>query len=126
MFQNYSVILLLLSITLISSFVQAQPVPGQQQDIDKGRLEYEARCMHCHGDKADGKGHLIGFLKIAPANLSVLNKSSGGNCVTEKVLKAVLGRHKSGNEDNKMPLLKDVMSLEKVYLLSEYIKSVQK
>ena len=124
MFQNYNIMLLLFSVALTSSFAQA--ASAQQEDINKGRLEYEARCMHCHGDKADGKGHLVTFLKIAPANLTILKQSSDGGGVTEKVLKAVLGRHKSGTEDAKMPLLKDVLSLEKVYLIGEYIKSVQK
>jgi len=124
MFQNLSVMLLFFSIILAGSFAQA--ASNQQELINKGRAEYKARCLHCHGDNADGKGHLISFLKIVPADLTTINKSSGGNYVTEKVLKAVLGRHKSGDEQAKMPLLKDVLSLEKVYLISEYIKSVQK
>ncbi|MCW8931479.1 MAG: hypothetical protein OQL19_14720 [Gammaproteobacteria bacterium] len=123
MFQKFT-ITFLLSISLAASFAQAAPV--EEESINKGRLEYEARCMHCHGDKADGKGHLVSFLKITPADLTVLNQSSDKSCVAEKVMKAVLGRHKSTTEGAKMTLLKDVISLEKVYFISEYIKSVQK
>jgi len=123
MLKKTSAVLLLLSTTLTSSLTLAST--ANQEVLNKGRAEYEARCMHCHGENADGKGHLIGFLKIAPADLTVINKTNGGNYVTDKVLKAVLGRHKAG-EDKKMPLLKDVLSIEKVYMISEYIKSIQK
>lgn len=123
MTKKISALLLLLSSTLTVSNAIASE--NNQELVNKGRAEYEARCMHCHGENADGKGHLISFLKIAPADLTVLNKTNGGNYVTDKILKAVLGRHKAG-EDKKMPLLKDVLSIEKVYLISEYIKSVQK
>lgn len=91
---------------------------------DKGRAVYAQRCLHCHGDKADGKGHLIDFLKVVPADLTALNRQNKG-CVAERVLKAVIGRHATGNKEHKMPLLKDYLSPEEVYFVSEFIKSVQ-
>ena len=117
MFQNYRAILLVGSITLFSSMAQASAV-------EQGKAEFEARCQQCHGSKGDGNGHLVDFLKIKPANLTTLSKD--GKCVTDKVLTAVLGRHKSSYEEAKMPLLKDALSLDKVYYISEYIKTIQK
>ncbi len=89
---------------------------------DKGRAVYAQRCLHCHGEKADGKGHLIDFLKVVPADLTALNRQNKG-CVAERVLKAVIGRHAT---KEKMPLLKDTLSPEDIYFVSEFIKSVQK
>lgn len=93
--------------------------------LSKGRSIYAQRCLHCHGDQADGKGHLVDFLKVAPADLTGLQKQGKG-CVTERVLKAVLGRHTTDTKEHKMPLLKDNMTPEDVYAVSEFIKSVQK
>lgn len=91
--------------------------------LDKGRAVYAQRCLHCHGENADGKGHLIDFLKVVPADLTVLQQQKKG-CVAERVLKAVLGRHTT--VEHKMPLLKDNLTPEDVYFVSEFVKSVQK
>lgn len=89
----------------------------------KGEAVYQARCMYCHGAEADGKGHLVDFLKVQPANLSTICAGQSEGCVTDRVLKAVLGRHEAG--DRKMPLLKDYLSVDEVYYLSEFIKTKQ-
>jgi mono/diheme cytochrome c family protein len=94
-------------------------------DLDKGRAVYAQRCLHCHGENADGKGHLIDFLKVVPADLTVLQQQKKG-CVAERVLKAVLGRHTTTAPEHKMPLLKDNLTPEDVYFVSEFVKSVQK
>lgn len=60
-----------------------------------------------------------------PADLTALQKQSKG-CVTERVLKAVLGRHTTTTKEHKMPLLKDNITPEDVYAVSEFIKSIQK
>ncbi len=93
--------------------------------VEKGRAVYAQRCLHCHGENADGKGHLIDFLKVTPADLTSLQGQKKG-CITERVLKAVLGRHTTGNNEHKMPLLKDYLSPEEIYFVSEFVKSVQK
>jgi mono/diheme cytochrome c family protein len=103
--------------------VQAEETSKEM--IEKGRKEFEMRCMHCHGDQGDGKGHLNAFLKIAPADLTQLNTQSNG-CVTERILKAVLGRHSTTDGKHNMPLLVDVLTPESIYLLAQYIKSIQK
>lgn len=96
-----------------------------QENIDQGRQEYEVRCKHCHGDNGDGKGNLNAFLKIVPADLTVLKQQTDG-CVTDRVLKAVLGRHATTDGKHSMPLLATVLTPESIYLLSQYIKSIQK
>ncbi|MEW6647921.1 MAG: c-type cytochrome [Pseudomonadota bacterium] len=93
--------------------------------LDKGRNVFAQRCLHCHGENADGKGHLVDFLKVTPADLTTLNKQNKGS-VTERVLKAVIGRHSTGTKEHKMPLLKDSLTPEDVYFVSEFIESIQK
>lgn len=93
--------------------------------VSKGKAIYNQRCLHCHGENADGKGHLIEFLKVVPADLTKLRSQKGG-CVTERVLKAVLGRHTTASQKHNMPLLKEYLSPEDIYFVSEYIKTLQK
>ena len=91
--------------------------------IAAGKQVYTNRCLHCHGDTGQGDGNLVTALKVKPADLSVLNQNS---CVAKKVLAAVLGQHKTGDAEIKMPPLKEVLTLEKVYAVSAYIETLQK
>ena len=100
--------------------------PGFAMDkslVEAGSKVYFNRCMHCHGEKGLGDGHLIGALKVKPTDLTQLDNSG---CVTKKVLGAVLGQHKTGYDNSKMPPLKEVLDLEKVYAVSAYIETLQK
>ena len=114
-------------ITTIFLFVVASlgNIAMAADPVDKGRAVYAQRCLHCHGENADGKGHLIDFLKVTPADLTTLKRQNKA-CVAERVLKAVIGRHATGNNEHKMPLLKDYLSPEDIYFVSEFVKSVQK
>lgn len=116
-------LLAILAGVVISGSANAAAV-DQQSVVAKGQGIYETRCMHCHGEGADGQGELKEFLKIVPADLSRLCEGTSPDCVTDRVLKAVLGKHKAG--DNNMPLLVNYLSVDQVYLLTEYIKTRQK
>ncbi len=100
----------------------SQAIAADSTAVAKGQDVFKQRCLHCHGENADGTGHLREYLKITPANLTELKQN--GNCVTDKVLKAVLGRHTT--DKHNMPLLKDYLSPEEIFFISEYIKSKQK
>jgi mono/diheme cytochrome c family protein len=89
--------------------------------VEQGKTLYENRCAHCHGENADGSGQLIEYLNVKPANIVSLCEGSPDSCITDRVLGAVLGRHEVGGK--KMPLLKDYISVEDVYALSEYLKT---
>ncbi len=121
---NKATTTILLFAALMGSNVAVAADSGAKE-VDKGRAIYAQRCLHCHGEKADGKGHLIDFLKVSPADLTALRSQNKG-CITERVLKAVLGRHVTANKEHKMPLLKDYLSPEEIYSVSEFIKSIQK
>jgi uncharacterized protein (DUF433 family) len=60
---------------------------------------------------------------VKPANIIGLCGGRPESCITDRVVKAVLGRHELGGK--KMPLLKDYISVEDVYALSEYLKSMR-
>lgn len=110
----------LLSLTLGFS---APATATDQATVEQGKQVYFSRCAHCHGEGGQGDGHLVGVLKVKPADLSQLDEKG---CVAKKVLGAVLGRHESGLEGNKMPLMMDVLSLEEVYAVTSYVETLVK
>jgi mono/diheme cytochrome c family protein len=97
------------------------PASASSPVVEQGKTLYENRCLHCHGVNADGQGELIEHLNVKPANIVGLCMGRPDSCMTDRVLKAVLGRHEVGSK--KMPLLKDYISVEDVYALSEYLKT---
>ena len=108
---------------LLMSMSSVNAASDQADLAMKGEKIYQELCVHCHGAKGDGQGHLVKFLKIKPADLTQINKDG---CMAKSVLKAVLGRHKTGYENVEMPLLKDRLSLEEVYAVTEYIETIVK
>lgn len=115
-------VLLALSILLLPLGFSASAVAADDQaTLAQGKQVYFSRCAHCHGESGKGDGHLVGVLKVKPVDLSQLDENG---CVAKKVLGAVLGRHESGLEGNKMPLLMDVLSLEEVYAVTSYVETL--
>jgi mono/diheme cytochrome c family protein len=117
--KSYGVVLSVLLMNIPATAAASE----QNNPMATGEKLYQELCMHCHGKDGDGNGHLAGVLKIKPA---ALNTKSDQVCLTKKVLGAVLGKHKAGYENVKMPLLKERLSLEEVYAVSEYIENFQK
>ncbi len=113
----------LVSSALLLGLVATQASAFDPALVEQGSKVYTNHCLHCHGPKGEGDGHLVAALKVKPANLTQLTSNG---CVTKKVLGAVLGRHKSGYADSKMPLLKTAVSLEEVYAISEFVETLQK
>ena len=116
-------IIALMSGALLMGSFSSTLFAAEPASIASGAEIYKTRCSQCHGDSGEGNGQLVEYLKLKPADLTTLNKDG---CVTKKVLRAVLGKHRPGMDSNKMPLLKEVLSLEKVYDISQYIESIQK
>jgi mono/diheme cytochrome c family protein len=106
-------------------FGNATADADQEQAVKKGEAHYLFFCAHCHGAQADGNGPYSRLLKIAPTDLRSL-RQSGDESVTERVLKAVDGRHNVGEGEQKdMPVFSDNLEVKTVYEISEYLKTVQ-
>ena len=61
-------------------------------DVATGKLEYEAKCVACHGVTGLGDGPFTNQLKIPSTDLTLLAKNNGGAFPTAKVLAVLDGR----------------------------------
>jgi mono/diheme cytochrome c family protein len=107
-----------------STWVQADPKADKA--VERGQAHYLLFCANCHGVNADGKGPLVGLLKVAPADLTTLKRTGKGESVTELVLKAVAGRHEVQAGGRKMPIFSDNLAISTVIEIGAYLDTVQK
>jgi mono/diheme cytochrome c family protein len=76
-----------LALALIGSSLQARA-----DDPHLGIIEYEISCMPCHGINGQGDGKLARSLNTAPADLTRIAKSNGGEFPFAKVAETIDGR----------------------------------
>src|SRR5207245_8714413 len=67
-------------------------VQASADDPHLGVIEYEISCMPCHGVDGHGDGGLAHSLKTAPADLTQIAKSNGGEFPFAKVADLIDGR----------------------------------
>jgi hypothetical protein len=65
---------------------------ARADDPHLGIIEYEISCMPCHGINGRGDGRLARSLKTAPADLTQIAKSNGGEFPFAKVAEVIDGR----------------------------------
>jgi mono/diheme cytochrome c family protein len=92
--------------------------------LERGQAHYLLFCANCHGVDADGKGPLVALLKVTPNDLRTL-RQPGGPGVTERVLKAVDGRHPVAEGGHKMPVFSDNLEVHTVAEIAAYLDSIQ-
>jgi mono/diheme cytochrome c family protein len=104
----------------------AQAGPKEDKAVERGQAHYLLFCANCHGVNADGKGPLVGLLKVTPGDLTTLKRTGKGESVTERVLKAVAGRHAVESGGRKMPIFSDNLAISTVIEIGAYLDTVQK
>ena len=62
------------------------------QDIDTGKMEYQANCASCHGIDAKGAGPVSTVLKTRPSDLTVLTKNNNGVFPLNSLQRIIDGR----------------------------------
>ncbi len=110
---------------MLSSIVSAEA--DKADAVRRGEAHYLFFCGNCHGANADGtQGPNARLLKIAPSDLTAL-RQTGNECIAERVLKAVSGRHQvADGQDTYMPSFSENLESRTVYEIAEYLKTIQK
>jgi mono/diheme cytochrome c family protein len=92
--------------------------------LERGQAHYLLFCANCHGADADGRGPLVGLLKVTPSNLTVL-RHLGPPSVAERVLVAVDGGHQVAAGEHKMPVFSENLEVRTVREIATYLDSIQ-
>ena len=95
------------------------PVPADQVSLTRGAELYAINCAICHGDKADGKGKIAGFLQPKkPANLLEGDpKNSSDGAMFMVISDGVIGA---------MPALRENLTVRDRWDVVNYVRSLQK
>jgi mono/diheme cytochrome c family protein len=101
----------------------ADPSPDKAT-LERGQSHYLLFCANCHGADADGRGPLVGLLKVTPSNLTVL-RHLGPPSVAERVLVAVDGGHQVAAGEHKMPVFSENLEVRTVREIATYLDSIQ-
>jgi mono/diheme cytochrome c family protein len=63
------------------------------EDIELGKIQYQASCAACHGADANGDGPVSKELKTSPADLTALAKNNNGVFPYDRVYQMIDGRN---------------------------------
>jgi mono/diheme cytochrome c family protein len=83
---------LLVGTAVLGAALVAAPVLGYAQAVDIGKPEYVNSCAVCHGDSGTGDGSIVAPLKIAPGDLTKIQKSNNGVFPFGRVYEVIDGR----------------------------------
>ena len=83
---------LLVGTAVLGAARVAAPVLGYAQAVDIGKREYVNSCAVCHGDSGRGDGSIVAYLKIAPGDLTKIQKSNNGVFPFGRVYEVIDGR----------------------------------
>jgi mono/diheme cytochrome c family protein len=88
------------------------PAVAQESDGFKaanGRVSYRLYCASCHGASAKGDGSVAKFLKVPPADLTMLSQKYGGILPEERLREIIDGREEvRAHGRREMPIWGDV------------------
>lgn len=88
-----------MSLALVSNSLPAA------DDTMVGAEEYETSCESCHGPNGKGDGIFKVFLKLKPADLTVLSKNNNGKYPFRRVYEIIDGRMSvKAHGDSVMPI----------------------
>ncbi len=90
------------------------PLPGDEDSINRGSDLYRRHCASCHGEDAEGDGPAAGMINPRPANL---RKMSGRHSDGDFAWKIENGR-------GPMPAWKNILSKDQVWDLVNFIQSL--
>lgn len=71
----------------------AGPVLAQSvEDIAVGEVEYRVSCAACHGLGGKGDGYIAVFLRVIPADLTILTRINEGTFPADQLVEIIDGR----------------------------------
>ena len=115
-------------------------LPAWAAEPNGGRDFYLQYCGSCHGKEGRGDGSVSPFLKVKPANLTLLRKNNKRIFPLRRVMTSIDGRRiVRAHGDREMPVWGEVFKTEvegekyeemtallKIKIIAEYISTLQR
>ena len=104
------------------------------QDINIGKMQYQASCAACHGVDAKGDGPVSNELKTHPADLTVLANNNNGVFPYDTVYQMIDGRNSTvaSHGTREMPIwgyrfgpVEAYRFKARILAVIDYLKSIQ-
>ena len=100
---------------------KTNPSAGNADAIAKGKDQYTALCVACHGEKGLGDGPAGGALNPKPGNLQTASKEAGDAYLYWRVAEGgAMAPFKSS-----MPAQKGTMKEEQIWQVISYVKTLK-
>lgn len=105
------------SLTAVVAFVAFLAMPAADSDAQEGegfqaangRVSFRLYCASCHGADAKGDGSVAKFLKVQPADLTLLRQRYSGELPEDKLYRIIDGREEvRAHGRREMPVWGDV------------------
>lgn len=77
---------------------------AQQQKLDLGKQEFEAKCASCHGVSGKGDGPVAAYLNKPPTDLTQLAKKNRGVLPTTRLFEVIEGSSVPSHGTREMPV----------------------
>jgi mono/diheme cytochrome c family protein len=77
---------------------------AEEQKIDLGKNEYNAKCAICHGVNGKGSGPMSGYLRVTPSDLSQLARKNHGVLPTNRLFDVIDGNNVPSHGSRDMPI----------------------
>lgn len=109
---NASIIIAGLSILITAASATAASTKTLQMiKVPSGPALFTEHCAQCHGMDGKGNGPMASSLKVAPADLTTINKRAGGKFPAERIVETIrYGGDVAAHGSREMPIWGKVFS----------------
>jgi len=112
--RHFEAAAVLTAVLVFIALLAVPTVPSVAQEGEgfmaaSGRVSFRLYCASCHGADANGEGSVAKFLKVPPADLTLLRQKYGGKLPEEKLYSIIDGREEvRAHGRREMPVWGDV------------------
>lgn len=112
--RQFNIAAVLTAVLVFIALLAAPTVPSVAQEGEgflaaNGRVSFRLYCASCHGASAKGDGSVAKFLKVPPADLTMLSQKYDGELPEDKLYAIIDGREEvRAHGRREMPVWGDV------------------
>lgn len=97
--------------------MKSNPRENDPTSIAQGKLAFDAHCVACHGERADGHGPLAATLAVPPTDFTAAGYTKSANRI---------GGHIAFGKGDAMPPFVDRLPETTIWDIANYLHSLQR